>query len=136
ILARAGDVSVNLRYPSTGETSASLLRLMAAAVPVIVTRHGSALELPEGSVLHLPVDRLEEETLAEYLYWLASDPPAREEIGAAGRRFVEEQHSMGAAVDGYRDVVRDAWGLDLPALDQRLVEESPPQTGDARVPAD
>ena len=126
ILARAGDVSVNLRYPSTGETSASLLRLMAAAAPVIATKHGSALELPEGAVLHLPVDRLEEETLAEYLIWLAGDPTLRARIGAAGREFIETSHSMGVAVDGYRAVLNNAWGLCLPPLPQALIEEPAP----------
>jgi glycosyltransferase involved in cell wall biosynthesis/uncharacterized protein YbaR (Trm112 family) len=126
LLARAGDVAVNLRYPSTGETSASLLRLLGAGIPVVVTRHGSSLEVPEKAALHLSVDLLEEETLAEYLKWLADDHDARAEIGANARAFVAEQHSMGVAADGYREAVRLAWGIDLPVLVQRVVEEPAP----------
>jgi glycosyltransferase involved in cell wall biosynthesis/uncharacterized protein YbaR (Trm112 family) len=127
ILARAGDVSVNLRYPSTGETSASLLRLMGAARPVIVTAHGAALEISEDAVLHLPVDRLEEETLAEYLAWLAVDEDAREALGESAREFVEKSHSMGATVSGYCAVIREAFDIDLPALASGLVTETGPR---------
>lgn len=127
LLARAADVAVNLRYPSTGETSASLLRLLGAGIPVIVTRHGSALEVPEGAALHLPVDRLEEETLAEYLIWLAGDPDARQEIGERAREFVIRHHSVGAAVDGYRSAINSAWGIHLPQISDGLVHEAPPR---------
>lgn len=122
-LAQASDVCVNLRYPSTGETSASLLRLMGAGVPVIVSSHGSANEVPADAALHLPVDRLEEETLAEYFAWLASSAEAASEIGESGRQFVMRHHSMGAAVDGYRQVVSAVWGLDMPPLPDPLVVE-------------
>ena len=36
----ACDVFLNLRYPTAGETSASLLRLMGWGKPVIVTDYG------------------------------------------------------------------------------------------------
>ncbi len=132
LLARAADVAVNLRYPSTGETSASLLRLLGAAIPVIVTRHGSALEVPEDAALHLPVDQLEEETLAEYLTWLADDAGSRSEIGERAREFVSQQHSIGAAVDGYRSAIDCTWGLDLPGLADGPVQEAPPRVSRTR----
>ena len=126
ILARAADVSVNLRYPSAGETSASLLRLLGSARPVIVTAHGPSLELPEDVALRVSVDRFEEETLTEMLVWLANDATARQELGVTARRFVERRHSMGAAVHGYRDAVSAAFGLELPGLAEDLVVEQEP----------
>jgi glycosyltransferase involved in cell wall biosynthesis/uncharacterized protein YbaR (Trm112 family) len=126
ILARAGDVSVNLRYPSAGETSASLLRLLGSARPVIVTAHGPSLELPDDVALRVPIDRLEEETLTEMLVWLADDDIARQELGDTARRFVERNHSMGAAVNGYRDAISTAFGVELRGLAEDLVVEHEP----------
>lgn len=132
ILARAGDVAVNLRYPSTGETSASLLRLLGAAVPVLVTPYGPTTEFPEDVAIRVPVDRFEEETVAEYLLWLAQDATARRDIGNAARRYIEQNHSMAVAVEGYRSAVRDAFGRNLPLLAEGMVNEPAPAL---RVPA-
>lgn len=125
-LARASDVAVNLRYPSAGETSASLLRLLGAARPVIVTAHGPALELPDNVALKIPVDRFEQETLTEMLVWLANDARARQEFGDAAREFVQNQHSMQASVNGYRTAILDAFGLDLPEPEGGVVVEDEP----------
>ncbi len=134
ILARAGDISVNLRYPSAGETSASLLRLLGSARPVIVSAHGPSLELPEDVALRVPVDRFEEETLTEMLVWLADDATARQELGEAARCFVKRSHSMDAAVNGYRAAVSAAFGIDLPALtEDPAVEPEPVVRWDAPV---
>lgn len=131
-LARAGDVSVNLRYPSTGETSASLLRLLGAARPVIVTAHGPATEIPEEAALAIPVDRYEEETLAEYLVWLAGDERARTSYGDEGRRFVTEKHSMGVMVEGYREAIAEAFSVDVPVIEDRVKHEAQVQLPDRR----
>lgn len=126
ILARAGDVSVNLRYPSAGETSASLLRLLGAARPVIVTAHGPSLELPDEVALKVPVDRLEEETLTEMLVWLAGDSAGRQELGDVARRFVESSHAMASAVTGYRDMISEVFEFQLPELAHGPVIEQEP----------
>lgn len=126
VLARAGDVAVNLRYPSTGETSASLLRLLGAGVPVLVTPHGPTADIPEDVAVRVPVDRFEEELVAEYLSWLAQDTSARHEIGASARTYVEQNHSMPAAVEGYRSAVREAFGRELPPIGSGNVHEPPP----------
>jgi glycosyltransferase involved in cell wall biosynthesis/uncharacterized protein YbaR (Trm112 family) len=116
ILAQASDVAVNLRYPSTGETSASLLRLLGSGLPVVVTAHGSFLDVPNDAVIHVPVDRFEEETLTEYLYWLATDSNTRRTYGNNARAFIERNHSMADALTGYRDILNDVWDLDLPEV--------------------
>ena len=129
ILAQASDVAVNLRYPSTGETSASLLRLLGARLPVVVTAHGSSLEIPEEAAIHLPVDRFEEETLAEYLYWLATDSQACRTYGNNARAFIERNHSMANAVKGYRDVLKSVWNLDLSEVAISVLSETAPELG-------
>jgi uncharacterized protein YbaR (Trm112 family) len=125
LLARAADVAVNLRYPSAGETSASLLRLLGAGLPVIVTDDLPSLEFPRSAVLPVPVDRFEDEFLAELLLMLACDTPQRESAGRAARDFVEREHSMSHAVAGYADVIKDAFGVALaPVTPPNLTEAS------------
>jgi glycosyltransferase involved in cell wall biosynthesis len=99
----AADCCVNLRYPTAGETSASLLRIMGAGRPVIVSRTGAFEELPDDSVIKVDVDDAEEELLLEYLRWLAQNPARGVALGANARRYVEQAARLDdAAYDYYR----------------------------------
>ena len=48
----AADLCVNLRYPTAGETSASLLRLLAAGRPTLVSDYAQFTDLPRDCVAH------------------------------------------------------------------------------------
>lgn len=99
----AADCCVNLRYPTAGETSASLLRIMGAGRPVMVSRTGAFEELPDDCVIKVNVDDTEEELLLEYLRLLARDPDLAGEIGRNARRYVETHARLGdAAYDYYK----------------------------------
>ena len=98
---RACDLAVNLRHPTGGETSASLLRLMALGRPVVVSTTGSFAEVPEGACIQLPLDAFEAETLAELFRRLAASRELSQAIGAAARRFVEREHSLAASAESY-----------------------------------
>ncbi len=97
----ASDVCLNLRYPTAGETSASLLRIMGAGVPVLVSRTGSFEELPDDAVGKIDVSDIEEELLLEYLLLLAKRADLRAAMSAAARRFVAEHHTLACAAKGY-----------------------------------
>lgn len=116
-LLAAADCCINLRYPSAGETSASLLRIMGAGLPVLVSDAGSFSELPPGCAIKIPVGRVEEPLLAEYLIALARDEALRAGLGAAARAFVEDEHSLERAATGYLRVLSALLGrpLGLPA---------------------
>jgi hypothetical protein len=60
----ASDLCLNLRYPTAGETSASLLRILAAGRPAVVSDHGQFAELPEEAALRVPLGAPEEEEAA------------------------------------------------------------------------
>jgi uncharacterized protein YbaR (Trm112 family) len=126
LVAAAADVCVNLRYPSAGETSASLLRLLGAGRPVIVTDAAEQAEYPDEVVLKLAPDRYEVEVLAELLRDLRRQPELAHARGAAARSFVETDHSMGAMLRVYRAALHDAYGLELPNLDNATLWEPPP----------
>jgi glycosyltransferase involved in cell wall biosynthesis/uncharacterized protein YbaR (Trm112 family) len=116
LLAFASDACVNLRHPSTGETSASLLRLLAAGLPVLVTDGDASSELPAGVGLPVPVDRFEAEMVAEILWSLSQDDVFRAASGRQAREYVIARHGIGAAVDGYRSAIESVYDVSLPGL--------------------
>lgn len=126
LVARAADTCVNLRFPSAGETSASLLRLLGAGRPVLVTRDPSTDEYPRDAVLHVDVGPFEEELVAELLYLLYQDDDSRLAAGAAARRFIEAEHGVHRMADGYRVAVRSAFGIDLEPVAEGLISEPTP----------
>jgi glycosyltransferase involved in cell wall biosynthesis len=103
----AADCCINLRYPTAGETSASLLRIMGAGRPVMVSRTGAFEELPDDSCIKVDVDDAEEELLLEYLRLLARRPALCAELGRNARRYVERAARLeDAAYDYYRFICR------------------------------
>jgi len=101
----ATEVAVNLRYPSAGETSASLLRLLADGKCTLVSAYRQFLEIPAAAVVRIPLGADEESVLVRELAALARDPARRLRIGGAARAFVTAEHSMEAAARGFRDAL-------------------------------
>jgi len=101
----ATDVAVNLRFPTAGETSASLLRLLGDGKCTLVSAYRQFLEIPPEAAVRIPLGKDEEEVLARELVALARDPARRERIGAAARAFIAAEHSMAAAARGFREAV-------------------------------
>ncbi len=85
----AADLAVNLRYPSAGEASGTLLRLLGLGKPVVVTDAGSFAELPDGTVAKVEPNESEEDLLLAYLEALAADPDLRRRLGENARRHAE-----------------------------------------------
>lgn len=126
LVARAADACVNLRYPSAGETSASLLRLLGAGRPVLVTNDPSTAEYPRDAVLGVDVGPMEEELIAEMLHLLYRDDDLRDAAGVAARRYIEAEHGVGQMASGYRDAVRAAYGMDLAPVEDVVLYEAAP----------
>ncbi|MEM8934392.1 MAG: hypothetical protein AAGE94_24575, partial [Acidobacteriota bacterium] len=85
-------VALNLRYPTAGETSASLLRILAVGRPAIVSDHAQMADLPGGIVAHIPLGDGEARALEARLRgWLAV-PERLRDLGERARRHVAEHH--------------------------------------------
>ena len=97
-LMAACDVLVNLRYPTMGETSGSVIRALSLGKPLIVSDVGWFSELPDDAVLKVPVDDYEVATLTAAL-GLAADHGAQ--LGAAARAYVEREHALPKVADAY-----------------------------------
>ena len=87
----ACDIALNLRYPTVGESSGTLLRAMGLGKAALVSDIGSFRELPDDAVLKVPVGSGEEDAIFEYLNLLASRPDVARELGARAREYVERE---------------------------------------------
>lgn len=99
----AADLSLNLRYPTAGETSASLLRLLAAAKAVIVTRADAYAELPDDVCAKIEADEYEHDLLVGHLEFLAQRADVRSALGANARDFVTQCHTLEQEAAAYAD---------------------------------
>lgn len=79
----AADVCVNLRHPTTGETSGIVQRALAAGRPVVVSDVGWFSELPDAAVAKVPAGAEEGPALAACLEALAGDPARLAAMSAA-----------------------------------------------------
>ncbi|HET7145688.1 MAG TPA: glycosyltransferase family 4 protein [Gaiellaceae bacterium] len=111
-LMAACDVLVNLRYPTMGETSGSVIRALSLAKPLIVSDVGWFSELPDDVVLKVPVDGYEVATLKAALGVAVDHGP---QLGAAAREHVALHHDVERAADAYVEALETAAGGDAVA---------------------
>lgn len=105
----ACDLCLNLRYPSAGETSASLLRILALGRPAVVSDYGQFTDLPDDVVIKAPLadePEAEAEALAALLRRLLATPDRLGGMGDAARSFIEREHVPAKAAE----VVAEALG--------------------------
>jgi glycosyltransferase involved in cell wall biosynthesis len=109
-LMAASDVCVNLRSPTMGETSGSVIRQLSLGKPVIVSDVGWFAELPDAVALKVPVEDDETETLHAALELLAREEGARQAMSAAARELVRTEHGLARAADLYLAALEQAAG--------------------------
>jgi glycosyltransferase involved in cell wall biosynthesis len=86
----AANIIINLRHPTVGETSATALRAMAAAKPVIVFDLGWYSELSDSAVIKVPP--LDSQALLTAMRQLAQDPNLRQQIGETAAAHIKRHH--------------------------------------------
>jgi len=89
------DRFVNLRYPSAGETSGTLIRALDAGKPVAVSDYAQFAELPDDCVVKIPFGEDEVERVADFFTREIEDP------SRAQRAWLEENATLDKTVDGY-----------------------------------
>jgi len=106
-LMAACDVLVNLRYPTMGETSGSVIRALSLGKPLVVSDVGWFSELPDDVVLKVPVDEHEVGVLAAALS-VAADHGGP--LGAAARAYVRREHDLDRVANRYTAALEIAAG--------------------------
>ena len=103
-------LAVNLRYPTMGEASGSQLRIWAHALPSLVTETGWYATLPPDAVRFVRPGHAVADVQAHLREFL-SDPAGFAEMGARGRRVLEEQHAPDAYAAALLEFARRAAGF-------------------------
>ncbi len=102
----ACDIILNLRYPTVGESSGTLLRALGMGRAVIVSDVGSFSEYPDEICLKAPVDSTEEDHLFEYMNLLVSRPDIARGLGARAREWVERECNWESVARRYADFLQ------------------------------
>lgn len=135
----ACDVCLNLRYPTAGETSGSLLREMALGRPVITSDIGAFSELPDDTCIKIPAGREalldEPEWLFEYMNALLNHPALARALGQNAANYTARECSWEKVAAQYVDFLTRMGPP--PATTQKAVAPGPPsaaQTAPAAPP--
>ncbi|SRR5579883_250093 len=116
----ACDVILNLRFPTVGESSGTLLRALGMGRAVVVSDVGSFREYPDEICLKAPVDATEEDYLYEYLNLLVSRPDVARGLGARARQWVERECNWESVARRYAEFLESVvenreWAAPAPA---------------------
>jgi glycosyltransferase involved in cell wall biosynthesis len=113
----ACDLCLNLRYPTAGETSASLLRELALGKPAVVSDYAQFAELPDDVAVRIPLGEGEIEALARAAGELLAAPSRLAAMSAAARRFIAERHAPERAARAVAEACAELAPLDPPGDD-------------------
>ncbi|MFH5181199.1 glycosyltransferase family 4 protein [Paenibacillus sp. TAB 01] len=97
----ASDICFNLRYPTQGENSASLLRIMGHGKPVITTDIGSFSEFPEEIVFKVSYGEKEKEEIKLQLSHLLHYK--FKELGESIIQYTLNRHSIYHCIQKYKE---------------------------------
>jgi glycosyltransferase involved in cell wall biosynthesis len=115
----ACDIGVSLRSNSRGETSAAMLKQLAAGCATIVSDHAAMHELPGEVALKVPAE--DAEPLTRALKLLADDPLLRARFGQAARRWIEHSCQPAHIADQYATAIELLTELDQARCARRLM---------------
>ena len=101
------DICINLRHPTAGETSRSVLELMSMGKFVIVSNVGWFSELPDSCCAKVDVDSYEKELLLQYLRALAANEKLRGKMGENAREYVIKEHNPKKIAKEYHDLIHE-----------------------------
>src|SRR6185369_403250 len=98
----AADIVINLRYPTGGETSGTLIRALGVGACVVAVDIGAFAEFPDDACVKISWSGAFELDLASALLDLATHPAKRDSIGATARHHIRTRHALSASGASYR----------------------------------
>jgi hypothetical protein len=145
---RAADIVVNLRYPSGGETSGTLIRALGAGSCVIVNDIGPFSEFPDDVCAKVPIHSERHDLEFERVITQLIESPARRlQYSARAARYISHAHDLQRSAEKYRQTLAEHGDRDVkpssrftavatmpPARTESLLASLPPDER-ADVPA-
>jgi glycosyltransferase involved in cell wall biosynthesis len=133
-LMAACDVLVNLRHPTMGETSGSVIRGLSLGKPLVVSDVGWFSELPRDVAFAVPPDEDEVATLTAALELLASNREAREAMGRHAAELARREHDVERVAERYVAALERAAGG--PAVDDEVLRDVSQAASDVGISAE
>ncbi|MBN2134942.1 MAG: glycosyltransferase [Acidobacteria bacterium] len=103
----ASDIVINLRFPSAGETSGTMIRSMAQGKPVIVYDLPTLTDTPAEALVRVPLTN-EFNGLYTSLQKLVSNPSERIRIGSNARAYVKQELDLKRNAALYKEAFQNA----------------------------
>jgi glycosyltransferase involved in cell wall biosynthesis len=101
------DICINLRYPTHGESSASLHRMFGMGKPVIVTKIGSFEEYPADIVIKVRYDEHEVQDIYNAICELTKDQVELAQRGEKALKFAKEYCDININAKRYTDFIKN-----------------------------
>ena len=109
-LMAGSDVAVNLRHPTMGETSGSVIRALSLGRPLVVSDVGWFAELPNEVALKIPTGDDEVQVLSAALELLVTRADVREAMGISGVELARREHDLGRVAELYAAALEESAG--------------------------
>jgi glycosyltransferase involved in cell wall biosynthesis len=109
-LLGACDVCVSLRWPTMGETSAGVIRMLSLAKPIVVSDVDAFSEFPDDVAVKIAPDEREVDALAAALLGLTEDPARARAMSEAARLFATREHDLTRVAELYTAALEEAAG--------------------------
>ncbi len=95
------DICVNLRFPTSGESSATLAKALSFGIPVITTNYAQYREYPDNCCWKVDVGVDEIELISEYLLELVTNEKLRKIMSENAYCYAKTNHSLNKVVNDY-----------------------------------
>jgi len=103
----ASDICINLRFPTMGESSGSLLRMMGYGKPILVTDFGSYSDFPDYSVFKIDPDIFESEMIKKAIIELIKNKDFRISLGREAQEYVKLECSIIKCASMYNTAIKE-----------------------------
>jgi glycosyltransferase involved in cell wall biosynthesis len=133
-LLGGSDVLVNLRHPTMGETSGSVVRGLSLGKPLVVSDVGWFAELPDDVALKVAPDGNEVATLTAGLELLATRPDVRDAMSANATALGRREHDVDRVAELYVAALERTLGGG--SVDDAVLHEVTAAAADVGISAD
>ncbi|MCE1254194.1 MAG: glycosyltransferase, partial [Anaerolineae bacterium] len=108
----AGDIMVNLRYPSRGEESGTLIRSLGAGKPTIISDYAQYVEIPDDCVIKISFEN-EVQNLEKALERLSEDASLRQSLSENARAYFRSHNAVERVAGAYAEFCNNTPRKDL-----------------------